>query len=206
MTRANIQGVDFELFYDYDRSKLNKLDDNGLIEWFRLRMDLVFLEPIKQIFDKDTPSDAYKALHTDDRTFVIAAFSVLLNGLEALGSFLTQKCASKKDNFYAFLRSYMQDWDKSDSSVTCTSGYLPEILWKHYRNGIAHGFVIECGGLEYSADATKWQVNGGQVKIGPTAFFNDFLKGVSQFFDDVKDPSTPEHATFLARFKEVYPS
>ena len=37
---------------------------------------------------------------------MIAAFSILLNGVEALGSFLTPSDSSKGDNFYVFIKEY----------------------------------------------------------------------------------------------------
>ncbi|MFQ6019075.1 MAG: hypothetical protein ACE5KF_12880, partial [Kiloniellaceae bacterium] len=81
---------------------------------FRSRMDFVFLEPLRRLYgDKTT---AYRELNSTKqndlpaRSFVIATFSVLLNGIEALGSFLTPPHSGKKDNFYAFLKAYMTSW------------------------------------------------------------------------------------------------
>src|SRR3989442_609731 len=91
--RAQIEGKQFTLFYDYDQlqgGKLSQLSDDGKIEWFRLRMDCVFLEPLRRLFD--IRSKAFRELNSDTEQpytyFGIAAFSLLLNGVEALGSFL----------------------------------------------------------------------------------------------------------------------
>ena len=91
MIHAQIEGKDFTLFYDYDQlrdKKLSKLTDDGKIEWFRLRTNFVFLEPLKRIFDRS--SIAHCELNSTQqkpepaRMFMIAAFSILLNGVEAL--------------------------------------------------------------------------------------------------------------------------
>ena len=51
---VEIESENFTLFYDYDYKKLSKLTDDGKIEWFRLRMNFVFLEPLKRIFDRSS--------------------------------------------------------------------------------------------------------------------------------------------------------
>src|SRR3989338_4130454 len=102
IARAQINGQPFTLYYDYDQlreGKLSRLTDNEKIEWFRLRMNYVFLEPLKSLYGGRTP--AYRALNSNkpddlpNRSFVIATFSVLLNGIEALGAFLTSSQSNK---------------------------------------------------------------------------------------------------------------
>ncbi len=95
IVRAHIEGKDFTLYYDYDQlrdGKLSPLTEGGKIDWFRLRMQFVFLAPIERLFTAKSP--AYRELNStkpDDlpaRSSVIASFSLLLNGIEALGSWL----------------------------------------------------------------------------------------------------------------------
>ncbi len=208
--RAQIEGMEFTLFYDYDQlqdEKLSRLTDDGKIEWFRLRMDCVFLEPLRRLFD--TRSTAFRELNSDDKRpftlFAIAAFSVLLNGIEALGSFLPPLNSGKRkkrDNFVAFIQAYMRRWDIKVLGTSYRTTYLPDILWRHFRNGIAHGFVIEGGGIDYDADATQYLVINGYLEIGPLAFFHDFLTAVQTFLADVQSTRRP---AFLVRFQEVYP-
>ena len=69
------------------------------------------------------------------------------------------------------------------------------ILWNHFRNGIAHAFVIEKGGIEYEADFEKFRVKNGRFEVGPIAFLKDF-------FDDIK---SKHKSNFISRFKEAYP-
>ncbi len=51
-----------------------------------------------------------------------------------------------KKNFYAFIRNYLNNWDTNVSGSSYQNNYLLKILWEYFRNGIAHGFVIEGGG------------------------------------------------------------
>lgn len=203
--------MEFTLFYDYDQlqdKNLSRLTDDGKIEWFRLRMECVFLEPLRRLFD--IHSTAFRELNSDDQRpytlFMIAAFSVLLNGIEALGSFLPPVKSTKRENrdkFVAFIHTYMQRWDINVAGTRYQTNYLPDILWRHFRNGIAHGFVIEGGGIDYDADATQYLVApSGDLEIGPLAFFRDFLSAVQTFLTDIH---STYRASFLQRFREVYP-
>jgi len=176
ITRAQIEGIEFTLHFDYDQlgdRKLSLLSEEGKIEWFRLRMNYVFLTPLKCLYGGRSP--AYRALNSmkqDDlpaRSFVIATFSVLLNGIEALGSFMTSPKASKRKNFFAFMSTYMPQWD------TAQKGDLKELLWNHFRNGIAHGFCIAGGGIDNEADRARWIESSGSLHIGPNVFFKDFV-------------------------------
>lgn len=209
--RAQIEGMEFTLFYDYDQlqdGKLSRLSDDGKIEWFRFRMDCVFLEPLRRLFD--THSTAFRELNSDDQrpytSFVIAAFSVLLNGIEALGAFLPALNSGKgenRDNFVAFIQTYMRTWDINVTGTSYQINYVPDILWRHFRNGIAHGFVIKGGGIDYDADPARCLVVPGvHLEIGPTAFFNDFVGAVQAFLTDIH---SPYRASFLQTFKQVYP-
>ena len=121
---------------------------------------------------------------------------------EALGSFLTPLSSHNKDNFYAFISAYMNSWDLRVPNSPYQIDYLPEILWKYFRNGIAHGFAIRRGGIYNEADPTKWRVVESRLEIGPNAFFKDFSTGVASFFLEV---NTIHRASFLRRFQEVYP-
>jgi hypothetical protein len=212
MPRATIESKDFTLFYDYDQlrdGKLSQLTNDGKIEWFRLRMEMVFLEPLRRIFDRK--SRAYLELDsTSDedlplRAVMIAAFSILLNGIEALGSFTTPPRSRSRKNFIGFIRNYMSDWNIVVLGTSYQIDYLPEILWNHFRNGIVHGFVIEGGGIEYDIAGKKWVVEDERLKIDPIKFFADFLTGIGAFFTDIKEQKSKKRTYFISRFKEVYP-
>jgi hypothetical protein len=213
IARITIEGIDFTLYFDYDQlrdSKLSRLTDPGRIEWFRCRMEFVFLEPLASLYAGKTP--AYRALNSMDqedlpaRSFVIAAFSILLNGIEALGSFITTRPEDdKRANFFAFMTTYMKPWNKHiPNSPYAPLGDMKAILWEHFRNGIAHGFCIERGGIDNEADGPRWIVGPNSLHIGPNTFFQDFRLGLDSFFADLNsDPG--RSSTFLARFRQLYP-
>jgi hypothetical protein len=128
----------------------------------------------------------------------------MLNGVEALGSFLPRLSVGGKnrDRFVAFIQAYMKPWDTPVAGSPYATEYLPDILWAHFRNGITHGFVIEGGGIDPAADATKYLVRDGHLQIGPNAFLADFLGAVAAFFADIESTGRP---SFLQRFGQVYP-
>lgn len=213
--RTRIESIDFTLYYDYDQlryRKLSRLTDDGKIQWFRHRMNFVFLEPLRRLYDVD--SIAFRALNSTKkrglpaRSFVIPTFAVLLNGIEALGSFLTppRNPAKSRDynrlNFFAFMSTYMKTWDKTEPKAPYATKDVKDILWTHFRNGIAHGFRIEGGGIDNEADAMRWRVVNRRFQVGPNRFFSDFALGTESFF---KDTPTIHRVTFLRRFGEVYP-
>ena len=212
IVRAEIEGIEFTLYYDYDQlqaRKLSQLTEDGEIEWFRLRVNYVFLEPLSCLYSGKTP--AYRALNSIDqgdlpaRSFVIGSFSVLLNGIEALGSFMTaEPDEDKRKNFFAFITTYMKSWNKDIRDSPFPTRDLKTILWEHFRNGIAHGFCIQRGGIDNEADGPRWIAASNYLRIGPNTFFHDFVAGVQSFFSDVRNDPTRRN-TFLRRFRRLYP-
>ncbi len=211
--RAVIDGFEVTLNYDQDqldRRFLTSMSDPGKVEWFRLRMGMVFLAPMARIFD--TGSVAHRELMTNPdemepfRNVMIAAFSVVMNGVEACGSFLRpvanqRRPGEKYKNFRRFISSYMPEWDADIEGLDPPS--LVRHLWEHFRNGIAHGFVIDHGGIRIGF-GNRWEVRGDYVHIEPVMFFRDFQKGLEAMFTDVGDVTSEAHGLFLDRFKDVY--
>ena len=211
MPNAIIDDIEFTLFYSFDQlgdeKKLSKLSDLGKIVWLEQRMQMVFIEPLNRLLDRN--SVAWKTLNSNGdeeeprRTVDLATFSILLNGVEALGSFLRPPDKKNKDNFMAFMFNYMSDWTVE---VDAREGKkkLSELLWKHFRSGIAHAFVIELGGIEFGL-LNKWEIQNGLIAVNPKLFYDDFLIGQTKYFEDVKDPINPNHKIFLTRFLNAYP-
>lgn len=202
---AIIEGVEFTLFYDYDElrdHKLYKISDEGRIEWFQQRMNVVFLEPLRRIFDQDSLAHKELCSHEKEykpvRTVMIIAFSSLLNGAESLGSFLVPiSTRGNKPKFIAFVQRMPHSWAS-----------ISEKLWKDFRNGIAHQFVVPNGGIEFKGSEERyWYESCGNyeiLKVEPVTFFRDFRRTVKKMFQDVyQNPDLQE--LFLERFKEAYP-
>lgn len=212
-----IEGIEFTLFYDYDElrdRKLYRISDMGRIEWFERRMNVVFLEPLRRIFDQG--SRAHKELCSNEkeyepvRTVMIMAFSVLLNGVDSLGSFLlplkvyginaqgerVRRSPSHKERFTAFVERMPKRWGK-----------IGHELWRDFRNGIAHQFVVENGGIEFKRGTDYWyeSCNSHNVlKVEPVTFFRDFESTAQGMFKDIRNDSTAQRL-FLRRFEKAYP-
>jgi len=219
MSNANamIENLEFSLFYDtdeLDKGNLYRLTERGQIEWFQKRIEAFFLEPLRRMFNTSSP--AYKVLNSYEgdpdatvRTATIIAFSSLLNGIESLGAFITPEDSGNGKNFRALIRSYMREWDVNVCGTVCCSdpsckdvnSRLKNILWKHFRCGITHGFVIEHGSLEINLEK-KWDVYNQRLIVNPILFFEDFELGLRRFFLDTRKSRKQR---FIARFHECYP-
>lgn len=162
------------------------------------------MKPLTILFDKSFEKENSK---NGNGTFTIMSFSILLNGVEALGSFLVPPGDKKDKNgkyvqginkkcFLEFIKKYMSEWDKNS---------IGDKLWKHFRNGIAHAFVIENGGIDYGADLIRFRTTEqGTLEIGPQVFFKDFQEGLKCFFNDVRGKDKIR-LVFLDNFREYYP-
>lgn len=190
---------DFEVSYFYDEDELEKgilsrLSDPGKVKWLQGRINKVFVAPLRKIIHDDPKAE--NPFRSSECDFMVAAFSVLLNGIESLGSFLTSN-----KGFKMFIENYLKEWNQ-----------IIETLWENYRCGIAHGFVIDKGKGAILYDRKRaekyWYVENDKAKwlvVDPEKMLNDLEKGIDQFFKDMRnDPS--KKAKLLGRFNELYPS
>src|SRR5260221_11589521 len=111
MANANIEGYECTLFYDYDFHRdciLQKLTSAGNLTWLEQRERMIFLEPMSSLFDRH--SQAFAELETRKnnapRTGTLLSVSLLMNGIEALGSLLTVVRSKNRQNFVAFVAKY----------------------------------------------------------------------------------------------------
>ncbi len=91
----NIQGDPFSLFYDYDQTrdkKLSALSPREKARWLQARIDLIFLEPLRQCWNISSGLFRTLMVASTDRerhcSFSIAVMVTMLNGVESLGGFL----------------------------------------------------------------------------------------------------------------------
>jgi len=211
MANAKIEGYDCTLFYDYDCYRdmiLPKLTDDGKIKWLELRMRMIFLRPLEVLFDRN--SSAFHELESPSqdgspRTITLMAVSLLMNGIEALGSFLTNLKSMKKENFCAFMDQFMPDWTCQISSPQHGKQpvSLSKILWDDYRNGLAHSFAIGGAGVDAVQGKDKFKIDGNTLQIDIWKFFSDFKLAVDKMFSDVSASGT-SRSHFLSRFADVY--
>lgn len=219
-------GDPFTLFYDYDQVELHKLtplNREQKAEWFRRRLYMAFIEPLRRVWTERVVFESLLESKLDPKkecSFSIAAMGIMLNVVEALGSFrnpqLTREGGRDSNwiTFLEFLSNHMREW----SVTTANNVSVPKVLWKSFRNGIAHdlrvGQVSEDGGLWGSlefrgnfADPSKkrFEIHGQLLRVCPEDFFDDLKSGVDDYFGRLRG-NEPLLANFSSRFNEVYPN
>ena len=210
-----INGLTFTYYYDYDQlvnKNLTSLNDDQKIDWFKRRMYVVFLKPLSIVFDRNNPNHSMFRSEFNDtqqpsRNILIGAFSMLLNGIESCGSFMG--ITNNNDRFNVFIGTYLPNqW--SQVIPPMGSDRFNEILWRKFRNPLAHGFHIENGGIEYLNSGKLFEtktINGKTIlKIDPSVAFDQFHDSLDIFFNDINIPSSMVGKNFFTRFSEVYPT
>jgi hypothetical protein len=224
--RLNIPGDPFTLFYDYDQVEDRKL--TGFTEkqkaiWLERRLGMAFIEPCRRIWKERTVFETLLEWKLDSQKeccFSIAAMGIMLNVVEALGSFRNPQLANAEDRdsnwkmFLEFLSNHMKEW----SVNTASNVFVPKVLWRSFRNGIAHDLRVGqasedgmlWGSLEFRgnfADPSKkrFEKHGQLLRVCPEDFFDDMKSGVDDYFAKLRD-NGQLLANFNARFNEVYPN
>jgi hypothetical protein len=100
-------------------------------------------------------------------------------------------------------------WDITVSQTTLygSSCSMVEVLWKHFRNGIAHGIIIEKGGLDFTADNTPLGyliTTNNFLHIGPRTFIRNFNSSLLKYVDDVRNNVNGKRALFIQNFNRTY--
>ncbi len=207
MANATIEGFDCTLFFDYDCHRdhiLSQLSDDGRIEWLEKRMRMIFLKPLAKIYDR--ASVVYKELSSlaggPPMTPMLMTTSLLMNGVEALGSFLTRSSKNRR-RFQKFMGKYMAPWTVTIVAPHHGRKRLSEILWDAYRNGLAHSFAILHAGIDEAPGTRKYKISDGVLQIDCWKLFADFHQAVNKMFGDVRLRGKTR-SLFLQRFNEVY--
>src|SRR5262249_23794485 len=138
----------------------------------------------------------------------LVMFGGMLNACEALGGFMLPTYTGSDRNrrrFEEFMRTHMQQWSVMLSMPSGGVDDLVEVLWKRYRNAIAHGFQVENGGIEYLPNGVRYSVATGWTRICPRQFLADYEAGFNTLIKDCRQ-NAGSLASFQARFQDVYPS
>jgi hypothetical protein len=221
-----IPGDPFTLFYDYDQveeHKLTPLTKEQKAIWFERRLRMTFLEPLRRIWKERQVFESLLESKLDSQlecSFSIAAMGIMLNVVEALGSFRKPEIARSKDQdgnwkmFIEFLSNHMRAWNVN----TANNVSVPNVLWKSFRNGIAHdlrvGQVPQDGGLWGSLEFRDNFANSNRrrferheqlLRVCPEDFFDDLVTGVKEYFAKLKEGNELLD-NFESRFDEVYPN
>ena len=187
---------------DYDCSELAKvpLKDRQEVwtDWLQERVRRFVLEPLRKIKgDLIQPPDDSSAL---------LIFSVsLLCAVEAMGKYLKgSNTSGNRVRFEAFVTSYMHE----DYNLKSINGdkYVT-LLWKHFRNGIAHGFAIAKGKFEQNNDEpyfveSRDAADHAVLSLNWDKLFDDFEEACNRYFKDVRSADTT--GTILSNFTSVF--
>jgi hypothetical protein len=225
----SIPGDPHTLFYDYDQVEKGKLLFLSLAEkviWFRERLHMTHVEPLKRIWNDNVVFEKLlqSKLHPNARcSFSIAAMALMLSVVETLGTFrdpAIQRSKRKDKNkkaFFEFLSNHMNQWNVNVPNTTMIS--VAEVLWQSFRNGITHDLRVDkvngvnqlWGSLEFQenfADTAnpRFERHDQLLRICPRAFFEDLEAGVKEYFAKLKEGNGPLLENFKSRFDEVYPN
>lgn len=162
---------------DYDREKLPGLTPPERIAYFEWRVRRVAINPLERILATEIEPTA------ESSALLIFGVS-LCCAVEAAGRFLTGG-----DDFplQAFLARYMHPDFQQKKLGADTYG---DVLRKHFRNGLAHGFAVSHGGFEGAPGQDYFRVRTvagiDTLEINPTSLFDDFAVGFESYAADLR--------------------
>ena len=162
------------------------------------RFNIVFFGPMDNIFLRSAPN--HKAVNSPDMSFFLLGTTVLCCAIEAVGEFLLGG-GDPGDRFKTFLRAYLPQWSRKTKKRTI----LPDWMWKHLRNALAHAGAISRGGMVYLGSRRFRERMKGRVEVHTEILYQDFKKAFSRYLADVaaqKDRS--QVVNFERRFKEIF--
>lgn len=191
---------DLRGWLDYDRDRLPALSPGERIDYFEKRVRKVAVNPLRRILTTEIVVEG-----EDSSALLIFGVSVCC-AIEATGKFLTGGLRGKGANekrFHAFLDGYMSAEFHSKTVGGLTYG---EALWRHFRNGLAHGFAVCHGGFEGTARQPYFDVrriSGYEcLEVNPTLFFNDYAAGFERYLADLRGAGVSD--TLSVDFNSVF--
>jgi hypothetical protein len=175
---VDIEGKQFTLFWDMDRAKLPSLTFGGRALWLRHRLDFTLLRPIDAIIERE--ADVFPWL---------AVTELVCAGIEALAGFYGDKQHGTGTPFCRFVYDFMHgDYARKAPDGGGENKTYCEHLQSYFRNGLAHGFGIEWGGL-WNADTQNLQgylrpnLDGRGIAVCPKALLRDFRQAIQAYFE-----------------------
>ena len=192
---------DLRGWIDYDRDRLPSLSLADRIDYFERRVRLVAVSPLRRILATEIIVQG-----EDSSALLIFGVSVCC-AIEASGKFLTGGVVGSALRFHAFLNNYMSP----DFQLKTIDGLAyGEALWRHFRNGLAHGFTVCHGGFEGGQGEPYFLVRKicGQdsLEVNPTLFFSDYVAGFERYLADLRAASLndPLFMGFNNVFEKVF--
>jgi hypothetical protein len=170
---------------DYDRSYLAGLNPAERIDYFERRVRLVVINPLRRILATEI------LLPVSEHSSAVLIFGVALCcAIEATGKFLTGGKGGRDKNwkrFNTFVHHYMSSEFQTKKIGSMT---YAKALWVHFRNGLAHGFVVRHGGFEGAATEpyflTRKIAGTDSLEVNPTRFLDDYMKGFERYLANLR--------------------
>jgi hypothetical protein len=195
-----IEGTQFSLMWDIDRLPLGDLTFTGRVSWLRHRLDFVLLWPIDAIVGRE--ADIFPWL---------AVTELVCAGIEALGGFYGDGQHGDGSPFCRFVFAFMHgDYARLAPDGRGSTKTYCEQLQAYFRNGLAHSFGIEWGGL-WNADTANLpgylrpNINGQGIAVCPKELLRDFRCAVDLYFDRLvrEGESSLIGRNFAKRFSSI---
>jgi hypothetical protein len=183
---VSVKGASMEnltYFWDIDRSILDSLPFGERVEWLRQRVDRTLLQPIAILEKAHTSAFVWMAI-----TELVCA------GIEALAGFYgdgrhDDGMPTDTTPFCRFVRAFMHDdFNRVEDNAKGERWTYCQHLQKYFRDGLAHGFSIEWGGLlkageNGSEGYLRPAPDGRGIAICPCLLLEDFRHAIEMYFD-----------------------
>lgn len=184
---------------DYDRPHLASLSASERIDYFEKRTRLVSLNPLNRLLLHEVhPKDASGNDVPDSSALLILGVAACCS-IESLGKFVNGGTGGNHDRFKAFLHAYMHN-DYQAKSISADN--YGQILWKSFRNGLAHGFAVCHGGYEGNAGDPYFTIKAGALEINPTLLLDDLQTGFNNYLSALR--AVPTTDTKYVNFDHVF--
>jgi len=185
---VEIEGFQFVGFPGFDAQNLRHLSFGGRVSWLRYRFQLVFLQPLRALLTLDGP-ECY---------IWLCGMSLVASAVQALASLRFD--GGDREKFTVFLETYLPQFRNAhfplddpmpQRDLARSAG---EHFYKYFRNGLAHSFCIEWGGLQHreevpdARESYLFQTTQGPhgehgLGIMPREFVDDFIEATQRFFE-----------------------
>lgn len=169
---------------DYDDLSDRTIDEK--IEWLHKRITKIFIAPIDRF------------IKSDNHDLAIGVMTLICCAIEALGHFKNGRTDKNK-----FKGSDKEDFRKFISEYIPEAGIISSKLYKYFRSGLAHAFVIEKGGIEGEIEGLYKKERRKQVfyEVNPWKLFELLKNGTENYFKNLKDKNrTKLRKNFKNRF------
>ncbi len=200
----NLRGRTFSGFWDEDYDALGTLDFRGQAEWLEYRFRLVLLQPLELL-----------EVHESQAYVWFAIVQMICVGVETLAKFEFR--GHDDAAFEKFVCKYFGSPVWRDRALYTK---VPEaeqaisparVLYKYFRNGLAHGLRIQWGTLLHTEDggpeyADVRDLNGVKQRvlcIAPRPLLADFKSAERRFFRELITSPLPRRRYFMERFERI---